>query len=96
MKISKSQLKQIIKEELHAEGIYPATGPVRWPWQKPKRAVEFSDLEKNRQEMKVVGFLERALETLELLGDDREETYGTLRRVRDMIYSDTGLKPDED
>lgn len=91
MKIAKSELKRIIKEEILADGIYPATGPTSWPWEKPKRNIEISDLEKNKQEMKVVGFLERALETLELIGDDREETFGTLRNVRDMIYNSTGL-----
>ena len=91
MKIAKSELKRIIKEEILADGIYPATGPTSWPWEKPKRNIEISDLEKNKQEMKVVGFLERALETLELIGDDREETYGTLRNVRDLIYNGTGL-----
>jgi len=90
VKIPKSELKRIIKEEILAESI--TGGPEKpWMWDKRGRSITISDLEKNKQEMKVVGFLERALETLEFIGDDREETYGTLRNVRDMIYNSTGL-----
>ena len=90
MKIPKSELKRIIKEEILAESI--TGGPEKpWMWDKRERNITISDLEKNKQEMKVVGFLERALETLEFIGDDREETYGTLRNVRDLIYNGTGL-----
>jgi len=96
MKIAKEQLLKIIREVLLSETI---SGPYdkgsSWSIRRPKRTIELPDMEKHRQEMKVVGFLERALDTLELIGDNREETRGALKKARDLIYNETGLNMEE-
>ncbi len=92
--ITIEQLKELIKKELE-EGIYPATSRKDFsigPSPMRKRGpIDLQQLEKHKQEMKVVGHLERALETLELIGDDRDETRGAIVKIRDMIYNETGL-----
>ena len=91
------QLTELIKKELE-EGLYDATSRSDFSMGRPRKRKRTSlhDLETHKQEMKAVGHLERALETLELIGDDRDETYGVIKKVRDLIYKQTGLDIKED